>query len=230
MRRITIPAIKLFWKDSCLKTKALFIIYMRSIQFFFRLLLVGLFILATYFFWQRFKTVYETKEPVIVTTHHTVLKEITAMGKLELVKYNFKDVVEHEVIKEWMPDPKAVLIISGEAIGCIDLGKVQAKDIVEDANTVIIYLPKPELCVYKINHDQSKVYDVQYAFTDEAQLVNDAFMAAEKQIEKSALKMGILDQTQKNAEKILLSFLEKVSGKKVLLRYRLKDDLKQLNR
>ncbi len=173
---------------------------------------------------------YEAKEPVVVTTHTTVLKEITAMGKLELVKYNFKDVVEHEVIKEWMPDPKAILIVSGEAVGCIDLSKVQAKDVVEDEKTVIIYLPKPELCVYKINHDQSKVYDVQYAFTEEAQLVNDAFMAAEKQIEKSALKMGILEQTQQNAEKILRPFLEKVSGKKVLLRYRLTADLKQLSR
>ena len=152
------------------------------------------------------------------------------MGKLELVKFSFKDVVEHEVVKQWLPDAKAVLIVSGEAIGCIDLTKIKATDIVEDTDTVIVYLPDPELCVYKINHDQSKVYDVQYAFMDEAQLVNDAFVAAEKQISKSALKMGILNQTQENAQKMLTPFLEKVSGKKVLLRYRLKADLKELRR
>jgi hypothetical protein len=64
----------------------------------------------------------------------------------------------------------------------------------------------------------------------EAQLVNDAFVAAEKQISKSAIKMGILGQTQENARKMLTPFLEKVSGKKVLLRYRLKADLKELRR
>jgi hypothetical protein len=203
---------------------------MQLIRLVFRFTLVGLFVYAVYFFWQKFEALTEEKPPVVITTHSTVLQEITAMGKLELVKYTFKDVVEHEVVKEWMPDAKAVLIVSGEAIGCIDLTKIKANDIVEDADTVIVYLPDPELCVYKINHDQSKVYDVQYAFMDEAKLVNDAFVAAEKQISKSALKMGILNQTQENAQKMLTPFLEKVSGKKVLLRYRLKADLKELRR
>lgn len=203
---------------------------MRLVRLLFRLSLIGLFIFAVYFFWQKFSALTEEKPPVVVTTHHTVLQEITAMGKLELVKYTFKDVVEHEVVKQWLPDAKAILIVSGEAVGCIDLTKVQSQDVIEDKDTVLIYLPEPELCVYKINHDQSKVYDVQYAFMDEAKLVNDAFVAAEKQISKSALKMGILAQTQQNAEKMLTPFLERVSGKKVLLRYRLKGDLKQLKR
>ena len=34
--------------------------------------------------------------------------------------------------------------------------------------------------------------------------------------------MGILTQTKTNAEKMLKPILEKVSGKKILLRYRLK--------
>jgi hypothetical protein len=203
---------------------------MRLIRLLFRLTLLCLFIYGVYFFWQKFTELSQEKEPVVVTQHNTVLTEITAMGKLELVKYNFKDVVEHQEVKQWLPDPKAVLIVSGEAIGCIDLTKVQAADVVESQDTVIVYLPKAELCVYKINHDQTRVYDVQYAFMDEARLVNDAFAAAEKQIEKSALQMGILEQTQANAEKILTPFLEKVSGKKVLLRYHLSGDLKGLKR
>ena len=203
---------------------------MRLIRLLFRLTLIGLFIYAVYFFWQRFSAISAEKQPVVVTTHNTVLQEITAMGKLELVKYNFKDVVEHEVVKQWLPNAKAVLIVSGEAVGCIDLTKIKASDIVEDKDTVIVYLPKPELCTYKINHDQSKVYDVDYAFMDEASLVNDAFTAAEKQIGKSALEMGILEQTQENAEKILTPLLERVSGKKVLLRYRLSGNLKELRR
>jgi hypothetical protein len=203
---------------------------MRLIRFLFRLMLLGLFVYGVYFFWQKFTELSKEKEPVVVTEHNTVLEEITAMGKLELVKYNFKDVVEHKEVKEWLPDPKAVLIVSGEAIGCIDLARVEAKDIIESGDTIIVYLPKAELCVYKINHEQSKVYDVQYSFMDQARLVNDAFAAAEKQIEKSALQMGILEQTQANAEKILTPLLEKVSGKKVLLRYHLSGNLKGLKR
>lgn len=203
---------------------------MGLIRLLFRLTLVGLFVYGVYFFWQKFTELSAEESPEVITQHNTVLEEVTAMGKLELVKYNFKDVVEHLEVKEWRPDPKAVLIVSGEAIGCIDLTKVQATDVVESGDTIIVYLPKAELCVYKINHDQSRVYDVQYAFMDEARLVNDAFSAAEKQIEKSALKMGILEQTEANAEKILKPLLEKVSGKKILLRYPLSGDLKRLKR
>ncbi len=213
---------------------------MRLIRFLFRLTLLGLFIYSVFFFWKSFSQE-EEPLPVVTTNHHTVLQEITAMGKLELVKYNFKDVVEHEKVywenatmRRIMPDilskSKAILIVSGEAIGCIDLTKISRTDVIEDQDTLIVYLPQPELCVYKINHDQSKVYDVRKILNEEESvLVSNAFAAAEKQIEKSALKMGILEQTQENAEKILLPFLERITGKKVILRYRLKGNFNELN-
>jgi len=158
--------------------------------------------------------------PDTVTDHTVILQEIVTMGKLELVKYNFKDVVEHEVVKQWLPNPRAVLIVSGEAIGCIDLTKMQLTDILANqTDTLVVYLPEPELCVNKINHEQSKVYNVEYAMLEEGRLVSEAYAKAEKQIGTSALQMGILDQTKENAEKILKPLLEKVSGKKVLLRY-----------
>lgn len=156
------------------------------------------------------------------TNQTVILQEITAMGKLELVKYNFKDIVEHEIIKQWLPNPKAILIVSGEAIGCIDLTKIGRPDIVYGpGDTLLIYLPEPELCVNKINHEQSKVYNVEYAMFEEGQLISEAYAKAEKQIGISALQMGILNQTKENAEKILKPLLERLSGKKVLLRYHL---------
>jgi hypothetical protein len=153
------------------------------------------------------------------TTHTLVLQEMTAMGKLELVKYNFKDVVEQEVAKTWLPNAKAVLIVQGEAIGCIDLTKIQIADITSEQEILVVNMPEPELCVFKIDHERSRVYNTEYAFMEEGQLVNEAYVQAEKQIQKSALDMGILDQTKENATKILTPMLEKASGKKVLLKF-----------
>ena len=158
-------------------------------------------------------------EDKIESTHTVVLQEITAMGKLELVKYNFKDVVEQEIVKTFLPNAKAVLIVQGEAIGCIDLTKVVIADITTEQETLVVHLPDPELCVFKIDHSKSKVYNTEYAFTEEAKLVEQAYKQAEKQIERSALDMGILDQTRENARKILTPMLEKASGKKVLLKF-----------
>jgi hypothetical protein len=153
------------------------------------------------------------------SVHTIVLQEMTAMGKLELVKYNFKDVVEQELVKTWLPNAKAVLIIQGEAIGCVDLTKMRIADITSEQEMVVINMPEPELCVFKINHEKSKIYNTEYAFTDEGKLVQEAYKQAEKQIQKSALDMGIIEQTKKNARKILTPMLEKTSGKKVLLKF-----------
>ena len=159
------------------------------------------------------------------TTHAVVLEEVQALGKLELVRYNFKDIVEHEQVTKWLPNAKAVLIVQGEAIGCIDLTKITTSDVTEASDTVIVHLPEPELCSYKIDHSKSKVYNTEYAFMEEAKLVQAAYQHAEQQIQKAALEMGILEQTKQNANQILKPVLEKVSGKKVVLRYPMKATL-----
>ncbi len=161
----------------------------------------------------------------IVTSHNVVLEQITSMGKLELVKYNFRDVVDQKITRQFLPDGKALLIIQGEAVGCLDLTQMKVTDIGEMRDTLIIRLPEPEICVAKIDHSKSRVYNTEYAFTDEALLIDQAFKKAEEQVSQSAIQAGILEQTRENANKILRPMLEKVSGKKVLLRYRLKGQI-----
>lgn len=162
------------------------------------------------------------------TMHTVVLQEVSAMGKLEVVKYNFKDVVEQEIVKMWLPNAKAILIVQGEAIGCVDLKKIRPEDITSDAETLVVNMPDPELCVFKIDHSKSKVYNTEYAFNDEAKLVQEAYKQAEQQIRKSALDMGILDQTRENARKVLTPVLEKASGKKVVIKFSLNSKIDQL--
>ncbi|GAB3950210.1 hypothetical protein GCM10028805_27760 [Spirosoma harenae] len=149
------------------------------------------------------------------TTQRIVLKEITSLGKLELVKYTFKDIVEHEQVNTFLPNANAILIVEGEATGCIDLTKITATDIAIDNDSITVQLPKPELCTWKINHDRSRVYDTRFSFLDQSQLVSDAYRKAERQVKESALNGGILDQTRQNANQMLRPLLERISGKKV---------------
>lgn len=151
------------------------------------------------------------------TTQSIVLKEVTALGKLELVKYSFKDIVEHEQVNTFLPNANAVLIVEGEATGCIDLTQITLADIVADGDSVTVTLPKPELCGWKINHDRSRVYDTRFSFLNESQLVSDAYRQAERQVKQSALNGGILDQTCQNADRMLRPLLERISGRKIRL-------------
>lgn len=206
---------------------------MRFIQGIFRLALFFLIIVGVISLWENWRTGdwlpdWFNSKNKLENTQTVVLQEITSLGKLELVRYNFKDIVEQQITKLWLPDAKAVLIVQGEAVGCVDLTQMKIADIEAGKDTLVVHLPEPELCVFKINHDRSKVYNTEYAFMEEAQLVQEGYKQAERQIRQSALDMGILDQTRENARKMLTPILERTSGKKVVLVFPMKAQLPKL--
>jgi hypothetical protein len=152
----------------------------------------------------------------------SVVEKVEAMGKMQLVRYQISDAVEY--IKpsgsRFIPDAKAMLIVAGEAIGCIDLAKVKQGDLVATDSTVTLTIPQPELCVFKVDHQKSKVYDTKFTrITGETKIVEEAFKKAESQIQKTAMENGILEETKKNAQLILKPMLEQLTGKKVVLNF-----------
>ncbi|GHB62534.1 DUF4230 domain-containing protein [Persicitalea jodogahamensis] len=206
---------------------------MRFLRLLIQLFVIFLLMVGVISLWENWRTGdwlpnWFSQKNKLENTQTVVLQEITSLGKLELVRYNFKDIVEQQITKLWLPDAKAVLIVQGEAVGCIDLTQMDIADIEAGADTLVIHLPEPELCFFKIDHDRSKVYNTEYAFMEEAQLVQEGYKQAERQIRQSALDMGILEQTRENARKMLTPILERTSGKKVVLRFPMKADLPKL--
>ena len=206
---------------------------MRFFRLLIQLVLLFLLIVGAVSLWENWRTGdwlpdWFTQKNKLENTQTVVLQEITSLGKLELVRYNFKDIVEQQITKMWLPDAKAVLIVQGEAVGCVDLTQMDIADIDAGQDTLVIHLPDPELCFFKIDHDRSKVYNTEYAFMEEAKLVQEAYKQAERQIRQSALDMGILDQTRENARKMLTPILERTSGKKVVLLFPMKGELPKL--
>ncbi len=183
----------------------------------------------------------ESKTEVIETT--TILEKVESIGKMELVKYNFKEIYDYQSISEgkivgsstlktydFSPDLKAVLIASGEAVGCIDLTKIKSEDITLSNDTLLIHLPSPELCYYKLNLDKTRLYEVErsgwwsrvFGNDDEIKsVVEKAYKNAEAQIKKAAIDNGILEQTENNARLILKPMLENISGRVVVLQFEL---------
>ncbi|QDK78425.1 DUF4230 domain-containing protein [Spirosoma sp. KCTC 42546] len=193
----------------------------RLINALFRLFLIAVLIAGLIAIWEQIRgtSLLSRFRRGDTTTQRIVLKEITALGKLELVKYTFKDIVEHEQVNTFLPNANAILIVEGEATGCIDLTKITMANITTEDDSVTVQLPKPELCTWKINHDRSRVYDTHFSFLDQSQLVSDAYRKAERQVRQSALDGGILDQTRQNANQILRPMLERISGKKIGLTF-----------
>lgn len=195
---------------------------------YFQIIVVLVTIILTIFLWEKFKNFSPFAIKDIQTSHNLVLKEMTVLGKLELSNFSFRDVVEQELVRDYLPNPKAILIVQGEAIGCLDLTKIKPDDIATKDDTLIVHLPEPELCSYRIDHSKSRIYDTEYAFMNEQALINEAYTSAEAKIEQSALDMGILEQTKKNAELVLKPLLESISGKKVVLLFEMKATLERI--
>jgi hypothetical protein len=184
--------------------------------------LIGLFILVllVVFIWRSVQKAFrEEPQADVQVSHNTVLQKIEDLGRMELVRYNFKDVVEYK--KEWsrwLPDSRSVLIVAGEAVGCIDMSQVQPQDVAfTDEATITIRLPEPEICYFRIDHSKSKVLVMENTYFQDAELVDEGYKFAEKNVRTAALNSGILDQTAENADKVLKPMLEGLTGKKIIL-------------
>lgn len=165
------------------------------------------------------------KEQPLAQSNTMILGKIEALGKIELVKYNFQEVTEMtELGKEYFqifkvePDAKAVLISQGEAVGCLDLTKMQVQDLSVTQDTIYLKLPEPELCYYKLNLDKTRIYSVQTGvFTDRDKFIERAYRKAEQNIKEAALESGIMEQTRHNAHLLLKPMLEEMTGKTVII-------------
>lgn len=166
--------------------------------------------------------------------HDVVLQRLEALGRLELVRYQFKEITEVKntsqlkiFLRSFSPDMKAALITSGEAVGCVDLTKLSDGDIVIFDDSLVINLPPPELCYYKIDLENSRIYDLEtgYLATDEEEraFVEEVYRSAENQIRKAALDSGIKSQTRDNARQFIKPLLEELSGKKIGINFKLSD-------
>jgi hypothetical protein len=164
------------------------------------------------------------EEPVEVVNHQTILQEVENLGRLELVRYNFKELIElNEKNKPYLgvfdvPDSRVVVISQGEAVGCIDLTKMGEQDIRLQGDTVLVRLPEPELCYYKLDMENTRIYSIekQVYFKKESELAQKALRLAERQMRDAALQSGILEQTRQNAETMLRPLLEKVGGRHII--------------
>jgi len=160
------------------------------------------------------------REPQVTVTHNTVLTQVEALGRLELVRYRFKDVVEYKRSSKYpfLPDAKAALIVGGEAVGCLDLRKIKPQDVTLEGDSVVrVLLPAPELCTFQVDHSQSRVFSTENTFFQDAQVVDEAYRYAEAQVRRSALQSGILAETQRNAEQILVPMLRTLTGRRVIV-------------
>lgn len=204
---------------------------MTTLRELLRILPWLLFLIILFLWWNNYD---KNENSQTIVNSSVMLKEIEVLGKMELVRYNFKEITElTELSQEYFrlfklgPDQKIALITSGQAVGCIDFTKMKEEDIEIIRDTVYIRLPKPEICYYKLDMENTRIYSLQTnPLKDDGPFIQKAYKLAEREIRKAAMSSGILDQTNVNAELILTPLFEEISGKTVVFSKELKGNIR----
>lgn len=182
---------------------------------------VFLFLLVITGVWYVYKSL--DRGPKEQITEDVMVERIINIGKLELVKYAMKDVIERKELRSFLPDQRVLLVAVGEVTGCIDLTKISKEDIERHGpDSLTVYLPQPEICYVKIDHKQSKVYDVSGAWWpgDTQNLVEGIYKIAEQRLLENAKQMDVLGKTRENASTIFKPMMENISGQRISIAFR----------
>ena len=157
--------------------------------------------------------------------HEAVVERIRLMGKVQLVQFNIRDVVEYKVERNmFLPDSKVLMIVAGEMGACIDLQKIKDGDVRRGETKTVIVLPAPEICYVKVNHERSHIYDKKswMFLDDDAELLDKSYKEAERFLNRPDVQEPALTDARKNAATILAPVFEKIAGQPVEITFGLK--------
>jgi hypothetical protein len=155
------------------------------------------------------------------SVHSIVVEEVKGLGKLELVKVSFQDVIIHEVTVPYLPDPKVMLKVFGETVACVDLARIDSGDVRIEGDTILLDLPAPEICYNRIDHQRSQIVDTWYTamYAEGQRLIDRAFELGEEKMREAALKGDIYGEAEAQAQRTLQPLLKQITGKQVFLRF-----------
>jgi hypothetical protein len=143
----------------------------------------------------------------------TVVMRVQSLKQLVTVRYSIERVVGLREPKVPIGEESILLMVEGEALAGVDLDSMRPRDIARSGNRrFLITLPSARLFDVFLNEKETKIWDRQITWwTPWAPLDPDLEHKARLQglddVRNAALKMGILDQAQKNAQAAIRDLL-----------------------
>jgi hypothetical protein len=163
--------------------------------------------------------------PTIKPDPISIVHEVRALARLETIQYAVEKVITAETGQEFLGflfGDRLLFVAPGTVIAGVDLDKIGADDIsVDDQGRATLLLPPAEIFATVLDNEKSYIYDRSKGLLTrgDVQLESAARLAAEREIERTALEDGILDQAQVNAEAYLYRLLRSLGFPDVSIRW-----------
>jgi Protein of unknown function (DUF4230) len=156
------------------------------------------------------------EQPARTTTGPTVVEGIRDLNQLATARWTESVLVTRESggtqLERALTGERVLLVAVGEVEAGVDLADLSENDVQVSEDKVSIRLPEPEVLSSSLDEEKTAVYDrdegllLRFLSTDD-QLAEEARDEAVPRVEDAALKNGILDQAQSNAEDSIRSFV-----------------------
>lgn len=151
--------------------------------------------------------------PTVKPDPISIIHEVRALARLETIQYAVEKVITAETGQEFLGflfGDRLLLVAHGTVIAGVDLDKIGVDDLeVDEDGRVLLELPPAEIFITVLDNEKSYIYerDVGLLRRGDIQLESAARLAAEREIERTALEDGIINQAQINAEAYLYRLL-----------------------
>src|SRR5262249_4399143 len=98
----------------------------------------------------------------ITVDQPAVVRQIRGLQRLETVSYTMDKIVSGErqnpIFPQFLAGDRLLLVVHGEAIGGVDLSKLQPSDVTVRGDTVRVHLPPAETFTTSLDNAKTKVY------------------------------------------------------------------------
>lgn len=156
----------------------------------------------------------------------TIEQKVSKIVELSTVKYNYTDVVSYRDSKELggmklpFTEKKFIVQYSGYIKAGVDLSTIQVD--IKDQDTIHIDMKKAQVLENIIVEEEVKFFDEKDGLFNKLSFKDlYSVLIGEKQKAKDdAINRGLLNESQNNAEEILLSLLEEMDFKNIIIRFK----------
>jgi hypothetical protein len=150
---------------------------------------------------------------VINVNQPTVVRQIQQLQRLETVSYTMDKIISGERNNAYLPKflagDRLLLVVHGDVIAGVDLGKVQPADVSVRGRTISLRIPAAEIFTTRIDNARTRVYsrDTGLFSIPDPNLESEVREEAERQLQQAALQDGVLKTADQNARNTLSRML-----------------------
>ena len=146
-------------------------------------------------------------------TGPVVLMEMQKLARLETARSNGQAVVTGEttgVLPVFLAGDRLVLIAHGEVVAGLDLTQMKPGDVEVNGETARVHLPAAQVFHVRLDTAKSEVFERQTGIFSrpDRDLETQTRLEAEAKLREAALRKGLLETAQNNAQETVRSQLK----------------------